>query len=92
MLFLVAAGLAAYVFLTHRREGVEVRGGAGTSRYEPVDPAGVTSVELIRSNSVLRVELTNAAWRMRIPVDYPVRRRAWNGCLGWWANGFRPAS
>jgi hypothetical protein len=82
MLFLVAAGLAAYVFLTHRREGVEVRGGAGTSRYEPVDPAGVTSVDLIRSNLMLRVELTNAAWRMRTPVDYPVQAASVERLLG----------
>jgi hypothetical protein len=73
ILFVIAAGLAVYVFLLSPKTGVTVRGGAGVGKFEPVDPMRVTSVELIRSNSVMRVERTNRTWRMTMPVEYPAQ-------------------
>lgn len=73
ILFLVALGLAAYVMLVDRKAGVTVRGGAGASTYEPVDPGSVTAVELMRSNAVVRAEATNGTWRLVLPVAYPAQ-------------------
>ncbi len=82
ILFLIAFGLAAYVFLVDRRSGLTVRGGAGTSSFDPVDPAVVTAVELIRSNSVMRVERSDATWRLTVPVAYPAQAASVDRLLG----------
>lgn len=74
LLLLAAIGLGAYVYLVDRRAGVAVRGGSGaTAMYVPVEPGSVTTVELMRSNSVLRVVLEDGIWRMTSPVAYPAQ-------------------
>lgn len=82
ILLLIAAGLAVYVLLLERRSAVVVRGGVGTSSFESVDPSVVTVVELIRSNSVLRVERSGTAWRMTAPVVYPAQAASVDRLLG----------
>lgn len=73
ILFVMATVLTVYVVLLSPRRVVTVRGGDGVGRFEPVDPQVVTTVELIRSNSVIRVERTNGTWRMTVPVEYPAQ-------------------
>ncbi len=74
ILLLAAIGLGAYVYLVDRRAGVTVRGGSGTTaKYMPVESGSVMAVELIRSNSVMRVALEDGVWRMTLPVEYPAQ-------------------
>jgi hypothetical protein len=74
VLLLAAIGLGAYVYLVDRRAGVAVRGGSGTTAmYVAVEPGSVTAVELIRSNSVMRVVMEDGIWRMTSPVGYPAQ-------------------
>ncbi len=73
-LFLLALALSAYVFLVDRRAGHVVAGRAGASAVFPsLDPASVTSVEVMRSNSIVRAERTNGTWTLRLPVNYPAQ-------------------
>jgi hypothetical protein len=73
-LLLVAVGLGLFVWVTERHAGVVVRGGSGAVvRYDPVDAGLVGAVELMRSNSVWRAELTNGTWRLALPVRYPAQ-------------------
>jgi len=74
LLFSVAVALGVFVYLLDRRPVVSVRGGAGTvAAYEPVDPSLVSVVEVMRSNAVVRAELTNGGWRLVLPVPYPAQ-------------------
>jgi hypothetical protein len=71
-----ALGLGLFVFLTERKGGVRVTGSSGAAPYVPMKAADVTAVEFIRSNSVVRVERSAEAWRMREPVTYPAQATA----------------
>ena len=71
-LFVLAVAMGAFVYLADRKPSASVRGGGGaTATFEPVDASLVGAVEVLRSNTVVRVELTNGAWRMALPVAYP---------------------
>lgn len=71
-----AFGLGLFAFLTEPKGGVRVTGSSGAAPYVPMKAADVTAVEFIRSNSVVRVERSAAAWRMREPVTYPAQATA----------------
>ncbi len=73
LLFLVATALGGYVAFTElgREEGqLRNRGGAEV-RFNPIIARDVTAVELLRSNTVVRVERQGEAWAMKLPVAYP---------------------
>jgi hypothetical protein len=73
-LFLAAIALSAYVFVVDRHGGHTVTNRRGDSAVFPsLEVSLVSSVELIRSNSIIRVERTNTAWAMRLPVAYPAQ-------------------
>lgn len=68
--------LTLYTYLTQPTNGVRVAGSTGVGEYIPVLASQVSAVELIRSNSVVRVERSADAWRMREPVTYPAQATA----------------
>jgi hypothetical protein len=73
LLFLVATALGGYVAFTElgREDGqLRNRGGAEV-RFSPILARDVTAVELLRSNTVVRVERQGEAWAMKLPVAYP---------------------
>ncbi len=73
-LFLLAVALAAYVFVVDRRGGHTVTSRSGdTAMFPSLDVASLGAVELARSNSIIRVERTNNAWTLRLPVNYPAQ-------------------
>jgi Domain of unknown function (DUF4340) len=71
-----ALGLGLFAFLTEPKGGVRVTGSSGAAPYVPMKASDVTAVEFIRSNSVVRVERSADAWRMREPVTYPAQATA----------------
>ena len=74
VLFALALALGGFVYVADRKPVVSVRGGAGAvAAYEPVDPSVVGAVEVMRSNAVVRAELTNGGWRLTLPVPYPAQ-------------------
>jgi hypothetical protein len=69
LLILTALGLGAYVYWSERTPSVRVDGLAGPRiAFESIVPAQVTAVELLRSNSVVRVEREGDTWRIRQPM------------------------
>lgn len=69
LLVAAAVALAAAVWISGRRDAVTVASDRGaTALFERPDPAQVTAIEILRSNSVLRVERTNGGWTLRLPV------------------------
>ncbi len=68
--------LVLFTYLTEPARGVRVAGSSGAAEYVPVLASQVSAVELIRSNSVVRVERSADAWRMREPVTYPAQATA----------------
>lgn len=73
-LFVLALALGAFVYWADRRPVVVVRGGAGAAAsFEPVDPSWVMAVEVLRSNTLVRAELTNGSWRLVLPTPYPAQ-------------------
>ncbi len=68
--------LMLFTYLTEPTRGVRVAGSSGASEYVPVPASQVSAVELIRSNSIVRVERSADAWRMREPVTYPAQSTA----------------
>ena len=87
VLFLLAVGLSLYVFLVDYPAGHSVSTASGAlARFPTLDVTGLSSVELLRSNSVLRVERANAGWILRLPVTYPAQTASIERLLGLLAN------
>lgn len=85
-LVVAAAALVAYVWIAGHRDGVTVVSDRGaTAVFDRIDPGQVTTIEILRSNSVLRVERTNGAWTLRLPVVAPAQSASverWLATLG----------
>lgn len=75
LLLLVAVALGGYVLVTERKPGL-VPGGGNRVLFSPIEPAHVTAVELLRSNTIVRVERQNGQWAMKLPVAYPAQASA----------------
>ena len=75
LLLCVALALGGYVLVTERRLGL-IAGNRGQVAFAPIDPARVTAIELLRSNTVVRVERHAGQWTMRLPVAYPAQGSA----------------
>lgn len=73
VLVLLALLLGGWLALTERRDEVRVAGTAGAVRFRRPDPREVVSVEILRSNTAIRLERTNAVWFLRAPITYPVQ-------------------
>lgn len=82
-LFLVLAALflGGWIYTTERRARTDVEVGAGGVRFERIEPREVLSVEILRSNTAIRLERTNSVWWMRAPVVYPAQSAAVDGLL-----------
>lgn len=72
-LMLIALGLGGWIFFTEHRGSVEVAGATGVAKFHRIEPRDVLSLEILRSNAVLRVERTNSGWWLRAPVNYPAQ-------------------
>ncbi len=75
LLLLVAVALGGYALLTERRPGV-MPGGLGRTAFAPIGAGSVTAIELLRSNTVVRVERLNGQWTLKLPVAYPAQGAA----------------
>ncbi len=74
-LLLLACGLGTLVWWLERRPPVATVATAhGRIPFEIIDPASIESVEVARSNVVLRVAWTNGAWRMTAPIPYAAQQ------------------
>ena len=78
ILFLTALAMGGYLYVTGLPAATAV---ATPGAYAPVVPAEVRSVELFRSNAVVRVERTPNGWAMVLPVRYARRGRRWTPFL-----------
>ena len=68
-LVITALVLAAYIKLTHRK--VTVESPNGTVAFYAPNAKDVVSVQIIRSNVVVKVERSRDGWQMKDPVNYP---------------------
>jgi hypothetical protein len=69
LLVLTALGLGAYLFFSERTPAVRVDGLAGPRvPFAMISASQVTSVEILRSNAVVRLERDGDTWRLRQPV------------------------
>lgn len=83
-LYLTAAalGVFAYIFFFERHTlDSEQQAARATKLFPNFDPTKVTSVEILRSNSVIRVERTNDQWWLTRPA-YPAQMTAIENWLG----------
>src|SRR6266511_2148059 len=81
-LVLAASGLFAYIFFFEWRRPVQPAAGA-SKLFPNLDPTKVVSIELFRSNTVIRAERTNDHWRLTLPGQppYPAQVTAIENCL-----------
>ena len=68
----LAAGLSAFIFFYERHLGGPGR-AAQPDLLPGFDPKSITSVEVMRSNQVIRVVRTNNLWYLASPVNYPAQ-------------------
>ncbi|HUL51630.1 MAG TPA: DUF4340 domain-containing protein [Candidatus Nitrosotalea sp.] len=67
-LLVLALGLGAYIFLVERPVHISrSRATVNAPLLTDFDPSKVTSIEILRSNIVIRVERTNGLWRLIRP-------------------------
>ncbi len=75
-LLALALALFAYVFLVERPAQHAAAGAAMAARLLPdFDASKVTSIEILRSNILIRVERTNGVWRLA-QLQYPAQSAA----------------
>jgi uncharacterized protein DUF4340 len=78
---LLALGLFAYIVFFERHSKAPASGTDLARRLFPdLEPDKVTSVEILRSNTVIRAERTNDQWRLTRPA-YPAQATAINNWL-----------
>ncbi len=66
LLVLIALVLGAYAYLSGRRAPA----AGATVDFAAFDPDSVQAIELLRSNTVIRVERSADGWKMALPVAY----------------------
>lgn len=77
----VALALLAYIyFVDLRRPDATANGPRGGALLPHFDPAGITSVEVTRSNETIRAELANDQWQLATP-RYPAQATAIDSLL-----------
>ena len=70
LLVLTALGLGAYLFFSERTPAVRVDGLSGSRVPFALVPASqVTAFEILRSNTVVRIERDGENWRLRQPIS-----------------------
>jgi hypothetical protein len=80
ILLALALALGGYVYVSerHRTSADATNPEVG---YAPVRPESVTALELLRSNTVVRVERGSDGWRLTMPVRYRAQGTAVDGFL-----------
>ncbi len=74
ILLLVAIALAGYVRFVEHRGPIRIRAtDGGHAAFRPLDLASVRSLELQRSNQVMRVERDGKGWWLKYPVSQPAQ-------------------
>ena len=86
ILLLIALALGGYVYVSERRPTSVASSGVPWAAF---DPASIRSVELLRSNVVIRVERSTNGWNMTLPVRYVAQRSAVDSFLSGLA-GLKP--
>src|SRR5205814_5509136 len=82
-LIVFAASVFAYIFVFERHTlDTEQQAERGLKLFPDFDPGNVSSVEIIGSNSVIRVERTNDQWRLTRPISYPAHATVIDNWLG----------
>jgi hypothetical protein len=77
LLVLAALGLGGWIYWTERDAAVRVSAGdGGFVRFQRVVAEDIRSVEIIRSNLVIRVERSGAGWQITAPLRYPAQATA----------------
>lgn len=89
LLVAAALGLAAYVYFFERHTpSPEQEAARGQKLFPLFDPAKVASIEIVRSNSFIRVERSGEKWRLTEPAAYPAQITAIEN----WLNAFAALS
>lgn len=80
-LLLLAAGLFLYIYFfeRHRTTTLQPR-PAAAPLLQQFRPETVTAIEILRTNNIIRLDLTNGAWRLAVPA-YPAQRTMVEGLL-----------
>ncbi len=76
LLLLIASALGGYIYLTDFGPGARPPAAARVTPFPRFELTQVTAVELVRSNTVIRVVRDEAGWRMQLPVAYPAQAPA----------------
>lgn len=75
ILCLLAVALFAFIYLYERHTlSTDAAAERRTKLLPDLDPNEVTSIEIIRTNQIIRVERTGNTWAMTLPVKYPAQR------------------
>src|SRR4029077_19472348 len=69
----LAVGLSAFIFFYERHLGGPGRAAQPDLLLPGFNPKSITSVEVMRSNQVIRVVRTNNLWYLASPVSYPAQ-------------------
>lgn len=74
ILLLVAIALASYLKFVELRAPIRIRAThGGHAAFRPLELASVRSLELQRSNQVMRVERDSKGWWLKYPVSQPAQ-------------------
>ncbi|MSU36509.1 MAG: DUF4340 domain-containing protein [Pedosphaera sp.] len=74
ILLLVAVGLAGYLRFVEHRDAIWIRtANGGHTAFRPLDLASMHSLELQRSNQVMKVERDGTGWWLKYPVSQPAQ-------------------
>ena len=77
ILWMLAVGLFAFIYVYERSwDDSEAASARADRLFQGLDVAGVTALEVTRSNVLIRVERATNGWRMTLPVDYPAQPTA----------------
>src|SRR5256885_205980 len=80
-LTVLALGVFAYIFF-FERHALDTEQRAQLKLFPDFDAGKVASVEILRSNSVIRVERTNDQWQLTRPIIYPAQSTVIENWLG----------
>lgn len=81
LLVLAALFLGGWIYLTERQADSTVVIGGDSVRFRRIDPREVLSIEILRSNTAIRLDRTNSVWWLRAPITYPAQSAAVDGLL-----------
>jgi len=72
----IALLLFCFIYFVERHAGNPELQPVAVGLFPDFDPSKVAAMEIVRSNSAIRLERTNDSWRLTAPVIHPARQPA----------------